>query len=384
MKNDDLLEFSESIDESYIEEVGRLRMSSEMGKCDENGADIISIRRKRRYGLSRAAVAVIAFASVLVLGGGAVWAMTASPLRDFFFKNSDKQYEEIYTNIGKKYEFKNIDLILEESIYDKAVGSGYTSISVWDKEGNPVVLQGNTEMFWGNFNETFEDAVMDLRGSAMSGYRIGEDVFYLLAVNADGYSGKYRGNTIFRHFRGRKNEERVLYKNEMEYIVLNEEQYSGLYNDLVALSENKESMVIYNNKLERNVPYYRFDTDQPDVIEVLDRYDPVKVQTIDVPAQEIMIDNLKITVGRTDMVLEYKEKECDLSSFALLREDGTRIDFKRKLVFPQWEASEYEKGYSTSGATEYDDGFIRFVYNLGFILGVDEKVTIEANGEIYE
>ena len=377
-KSEDLIHSLQRVDSRFIEEADPLKM--EKPETEDRKTPVTKITHK----LPKIAVAAIAVVCVLALSGGVVWAMTASPLKDFFFRNSDKQYEEIFTEIGKKFEFKNIDVIVEESIYEESTGRGYTSFSVWDKEGNPVELQGKAEMFWGNFNGTFKDAFMDLRGSTIGGYRIGEDVFYILSINSDSGSGTFRGNTIFRQTIVRQNKEREPYKNEIEYIVLNEEQYTRLYYDLVALSADKEITYIDAANEDRKVPYYRYDTDQPDVIEVLDRYDPVKVKTIDIPAQVVTVDGLKITIGRTDIALVFNDKECEVSSFSMIREDGSRLDFKRRIEFPQWEVSGSEKGYSTSGAHEYDDGFIWFIYNYGFILGKDEIVKIEVNGETYE
>ena len=89
---------------------------------DNETSNVTSITGRSRK-IPKFSAAVIAFVCVLALSGGAVWAMTNSSLKDYFFKNSDKQYEEISAEIGKKYEFNNIDVVLEEAIYDKSVVS---------------------------------------------------------------------------------------------------------------------------------------------------------------------------------------------------------------------------------------------------------------------
>ena len=103
----------------------------------EDDQKVIKIGRR----LPKIAVAAIAFACVLVLGGGVVWAMTASPLKDYLFKNSDKEFEQVYTEVGKEYIFGNHKVVYEGSSYEEAVGQGYLSFSFWDLDGKPMNKQ---------------------------------------------------------------------------------------------------------------------------------------------------------------------------------------------------------------------------------------------------
>ena len=57
-----------------------------------------------RTGMSKVAVAVAAFASVLVLSGGIAWAMNSEAIKDFFFPNSEKEFKEVYTEVGREYD----------------------------------------------------------------------------------------------------------------------------------------------------------------------------------------------------------------------------------------------------------------------------------------
>ena len=354
---------------------------------DNETSNVTSITGRSRK-ISKFSAAVIAFACVLALSGGAVWAMTNSSLKEFFFKNSDKQYEEISVEIGKKYEFNNVDVILEESIYDESVGIGYTSFSVWDKEGNPVSVEGKS--FRALYSEAFfdgiiKDTILDLKDSFISGFKVEGDTFYIVLLNCQSYYTKTDGNRLLCQFNIRQNDDEDTEKAVPEYILLNEEQYFSLYNDLLKLWDGKEIRYTKVTQMGKSVPFYSYNVDQPEVIDVLNRYDPVKVNIIDVPAQEILLDNMKIIVGRTNIVLEYIAKECDINSFALYREDGSKMEFTRT-GYPR--ASEHWEVQGVDGRIDMPNGSSdgkhwKIWLNYGFLLGMDEKVTIEINGQDY-
>ena len=145
MKNDDLFDLSEYLDESYIEEVGRMRVSNDIKGYDGQNSDIICINKNNRRRLPRAVAAVIAFACVLALSGGVVWAMTNTGLKDFFFNNSDKEFNELYTTGGKEYNIGEHKMVYEGSIYDKGVEQICLYFSVWDAQGQPADLPAELE-----------------------------------------------------------------------------------------------------------------------------------------------------------------------------------------------------------------------------------------------
>ena len=55
MKNDDLFDLSEYLDESYIEEVGRMRVSNDIKGYDGQNSDIICINKNSWRKLPKAA-----------------------------------------------------------------------------------------------------------------------------------------------------------------------------------------------------------------------------------------------------------------------------------------------------------------------------------------
>ena len=115
------------------------------------------------------------------------------------------------------------------------------------------------------------------------------------------------------------------------------------------------------------------------------------------PAQEIMVEDMKVKVGRTDITLIYNVNDSDIDAFTLIREDGTRIDFTKEEYIDGYDSATTEETlgnlWTVSGMdvnTRMGGGFkdkagdATYNYNFGFILGLNEKVKIEVNGDIYE
>lgn len=75
--------------------------------------------------LPKVASIVIVLICVMALGGVGVWAMTSSPLKDYFFDNSDKEFAEIYNAEGKECFFGSYKLLYEGSVFDNATGDGF-------------------------------------------------------------------------------------------------------------------------------------------------------------------------------------------------------------------------------------------------------------------
>ncbi len=105
--------------------------------CKENREGKI----KHSLQLSKAAVAIISVVIVLSLGGGVIWAMTGSALKETFFSGSDNEFEEVYSVIGDEYILSGYKLVYEGSTYDEAVQVGYLSFSVYDMDGNPYHIR---------------------------------------------------------------------------------------------------------------------------------------------------------------------------------------------------------------------------------------------------
>ncbi|MBO4921105.1 MAG: hypothetical protein J5372_04245 [Lachnospiraceae bacterium] len=382
MKKEDLMELSETIDESYIEEVGKIRMDNGVNKQEEKRASIISIDKESKRGLSKAAVAAIVFACVLVLGGGAVWAMTNSALKDFFFKNSDEQFEKVYTEVGTTFEIGNMNVVYEGSIYDKAVESGYLSFNFYDKEGNPLDIQAKGT----DIDCSYTSAGLG-RHSLSTGFAVGDDEFHLIFMNLQSVSTvRENNNYLIRFNRATVDGDDYFTNLEFRFLVLNKDQFNSIKEEAGQLDSNALMTFTYDPEADRAIPNYDRDSMQPEIVEILEKYNPYEVQSIDAPAQEFMIGNVKIVVGRTDILIAYNENEIDLDAFTLIRENGERIEFTRKTgsMFSTWTISGMDKKANMGGGSGNDDGSRKLTYNFGFVLGDDEKVKIETNGKVYE
>ena len=138
------------------------------------------------------------------------------------------------------------------------------------------------------------------------------------------------------------------------------------------------SVTAWDFEKDRPVLNYDPDSIQPEVVELLDKYDPRSIKTIDAAPQIIELPTLKVTVGRLDVRLDYNVNDLDIDSFILRRDDGTEIKFTYGEERWKVEADMY---YLTGNFIEGEDR--QEVYSLGFVLGKDEKVTIEVDGETY-
>ena len=116
--------------DSFIDEA----MPGKKVQKKETGV-VVPVKR----GMSKAAVAAAIALCVVVLGGGVVWAMTASPLKDYFFADSKEQaFADVYKDIGKTYKIGDHSVTPDGIIYDESIETGYVSFSAVDAMGNPT------------------------------------------------------------------------------------------------------------------------------------------------------------------------------------------------------------------------------------------------------
>ena len=408
MKNEDLYDLSEYLDESYIEEVGRLRMDNDKEGYAGQSADVISIDKKYRRRLSGAAVAVIAFACVLVLSGGVVWAMTNTGLKEFFFSNSDKEFNEMYTTGGKEYNIGTHKIVYEGSLYDKGVEEICLYFSVWDEQGHPVDLDEEEP-------EPMEHSTYDLYATDytqatfvnMIPYKIGDDVWGLLIDGARDVYMSTNGNSIYftisRYtldcFFGFRYTELPEYQ-DFAFTILNKDEIHRLNIELRKLERDEET------GRPKDIPE-QYDPDagewykqiddyagmHAEVAKIINKFDMRGVNGVTSTAQVVQIDDLKLTIGRMSLIMEYGIKDCNVESFTLIREDGTRTEFRLSEEYcdqrgtptdirANWLIDGVPNRFLGGGA--YINKGLVFIYNFGYILKDDEKVKIEANGRIYE
>ena len=376
-------------------------MAKAINMYEGNITNITEKKRNGRRGLPKVAAALIAFACVLALSGGAVWAFTNSALKDKFFGNSDQEFEKVYTEVGTVFSMDNIDAIYEGYIYDKSVDTVYLSFSFWDKEGNPIDIsyKKDSPSPFRDFTPTDERSYKNgynltlLRNTLAFDFGIGDDEVHIICMNSNNMSGTRDKNNYFIRI-DRSEYEGEYADKEFRFLLLNKEQFSSLKTELKQLDPDKILTISYDEEKDRFVSDYDLDSMQPEVVEILNRYNLCDVKCVDAQAQEILVDNLKVRVGRTDIALEYNEEECTVDSFAVIREDGTRIEVVREKydskdplgnpINSSWKVTGMDgyKRFGGGGSNNYKDWVVSF--NFGCILGLNEKVKIEANGKIYE
>ena len=367
-------------------------MAKAINMYDGNVTDITEKKRPGRRGLSKVAAALIAFACVVALSGGVAWAMTNSALKDFFFKNSNEEFDNVYTPATTKYNLGNVKAVYEGSIYDKATETGYLSFSFWDEEGNPIALKDNSEVCF--LNDKYTNDVMLSFNTFTNGLKIRDDKFYLILMNLDSVQTILDDNNCFVRF-----DRSYMADDDKKFgfVVLNKEQFAGLKADVDQLDPDTIFVDTYDPVTETFISNYDKTAVVPEVLEILEKYTINEVECIDTPAQEIMVEDMKVKVGRTDVTLIYNVNDCEIDAFTLIREDGTRIDFTKEVFVDGYNSATTEETignmWNVSGMDVYKRvgggfadkaGDATYNYNFGFILGLNEKVKIEANGKIYE
>ncbi|MBR4816674.1 MAG: hypothetical protein IKZ73_05320, partial [Lachnospiraceae bacterium] len=363
-----------------------------IGMYEGSSNTIEDISRTGRRGLSKVAVALIALAGVLTLSGGVAWAMTNSALKDFFFKNSSEEFENVYTPVIAEYDLGNVKAVYEGSIYDKSTEIGYLSFSFRDNAGNPIILKNNNEVCF--LNDSYTNDNMLSFHTFTNGLKIGDERFYLILINLDSCHTILDDNNLFVRF----NRTYVPEDNKpFGFVVLSKEQFDALKADVAQLDPDAIFAYTYDPVTDTVTSDYDKTAVAPKVLEILGKYTINEVECIDTPAQEITVEDMKVKVGRTDITLIYNVNDCEIDAFTLIREDGTRIDFTKEeytvgynsatneeTTGNIWNVSEIDSDKRFGGGFQEKDGEATYTYNFGYILGLNEKVKIEANGNIYE
>ena len=382
-------DYREAMDSITVSDEEKARV---IGMYEGSSNKIEDISRTGRRGLSKVAVALIALAGVLTLSGGVAWAMTNSALKDFFFKNSSEEFESVYTPVMAEYDLGNVKAVYEGSIYDKSTEIGYLSFSFRDNAGNPIILKNNNEVCF--LNDSYTNDNMLSFHTFTNGLKIGDERFYLILINLDSCYTILDDNNLFVRF----NRTYVPEDNKpFGFVVLNKEQFDALKADVAQLDPDAIFAYTYDPVTDTVTSDYDKTAVAPKVLEILEKYTINEVECIDTPAQEITVEDMKVKVGRTDITLIYNVNDCEIDAFTLIREDGTRIDFTKEeytvgynsatteeTTGNIWNVSEIDSDKRFGGGFQEKDGEATYTYNFGYILGLNEKVKIEANGNIYE
>ena len=360
--------------------------------ADTSSAKISSVKR----GMPKIAVAALAFVCVLALSGGVVWAMNSAAIKEFF-SNSEEEFKQVYTEVGKEYDIGSYKIIYEGSAYEEAVEQGYLSFSVWDKEGNPVTL---AELF-ADQNLTYKwlpNSLLTDRFIHPWELKIGSDKWYFVSTYNNGLSLFTEDNNLYMTFSRLdtdENGENYYEGKNFQFMILNKDQWKTFNDDIKGLNQSELCPFSYDKETDRVISNYDTNALLPEVVEIINRYDPCDVESLTYSPQVIQIGNVKLTVGRANMLIDYNVDDSDLGDFIVRRADGTELKLSRKET--TFKKGNGENGHSVTwytdnpqnyntgfGSTDDKTGNAKWGFNYGFILGADEKVTIETNGQIYE
>ena len=365
----------EAIDSIPVSEEEKTRVISlAIKKKEHNGDDsqekrkVVSISRK----MSKTAVIIITAIFVLVIGGGIAWAMSASGLKNFFFKDNDSSFETVYMEGGREYDFGEYKVSFTGYAYDGGVGRGYLQFGFTDISGNPLDISTMLEY---DKDIRFDRAKSELtRKTSVNGYTLGDQKIIFLFMNTGSRYTILNGSDMLVKF---KAETKDFYSEaeSVRFLVLSGEEWKKICEEMDAINEDDVCNLTYDP--DRMVPVYYYDIDsmQSEVVDILEKYAPVDIISTTKEPQFIETGGLKVTVGRMDILFEYNIEECDVKSFTLRRKDGTELVFRRK-DDESWtvEGIDSTKTYSSGGRY---GGKVRLDYTMGFVLGPEEKVEIE-------
>ena len=288
MKEEDLIYSLSKLDADIIEDADPL-----------NATRLKTVNTK--HGMPKTAAAAIVFACVLVLGGGVVWAMTASPLKEYFFKNSDKEFEDIYTEAGKEYKIGSHTVVFDGAIYDESVDTGYVSFSAFDEEGNPVTFDENLNerSFSLIYDRLPKEKARLVRNTNHLSFKLGEDEGFIIWINAPSMGTKYSETSMCFQFKS----ESVDYgKRDIGFMVVDKGTYDKIVEDISNLNEEEMDVLSYDED-NRKVLYGGRDWNEPipEVVNILEKYDVVYLEYKSLTSQVIETENCTFIFKKMDM-----------------------------------------------------------------------------------
>ena len=380
MKKEDLIYSMTNIDDRFIEEADPEKAGTGAGK-EQNSQKITPVKR----GLSKTAVAAIVAICVLVMGGGAVWAMTMSPLKEYFFANSGEQaFSDIYNEMGKTYTIGSHTVTLDGMTYDEATGIGYVSFSAVDAEGNPTSFIPYEVTSQNGVPTRMSLGDPDLTSHIWTeSYKLGDDEVHFIKLYVSSCYENMGEPTLYWQLC----DDKELYGSPILFTVVDKNTWDRIVDEIAQL--DKESLLKIEYSPEKDEVIYggsNYNAVIPEVLNILKKYDLVELDYEAMPSQVIETENCTFIFGRTDGILKYNSEEFNVDSFVIKRESGEEIKVERYFKdFNLWKISDVDNmrwfPNTSSGSGEND--YVA-CYNYGFILGVDEKVSVIINGETYK
>ncbi len=326
---------------------------------------------KVTHRITKTAAVIITFICVLAVGGGIAWAMTSSPLKDYFFPKNDKTFDAVFAEANRNYDFGDYIITYSGSVYDSAVGRGYLQFDFKDSAGNPINV---TEMLKYNDSISFGlDNVVLTRKISVHGYTLGTtEVIFLFMNNDSLYTIKDSSNILVK-FNVNNEEEDA--SEPVSFILLTKSEWEEILTKVEALDEDKLCAYSYDINSLAPIFYYNRNSMQLEVAEILKQYNPIEIKNTTSPPQIVEAEGLRITVGRLDILFEYNPSSCEARQFILKRKDGTELVFNRN-DDESWSVTGIDKNKSFVSSKQTGKT-VKKDYTMGFVLDPDEKVTIE-------
>lgn len=379
MKKEDLIYSMADIDDRFIEE-------ADPEKAGVRALDMQTSKKAApvKRSLSRTAVAAIAAICILVMGGGAVFAMTATPLRNYFFKNSEeKAFNDVYKEIGKTYTIGSHQITLDGMTYDEATGTGYVSFSAFDSQGNPTSFIPYEPVSQNGTPARASLGDPDLTSHIWTeSYKLGDDEVYFIKINVSTCYQQTGQPTLYWQLRGDKE----IYDAPVLFTVADKDTWKQMTDEIAQLDKEALLNKVYVPEKEEYV-FGGADYSKvlPEVMDILNKHDLVALDYEALPSQVIETENCTFIFGRTDGILKYNSEEFDVDSFVIKRENGEKVTVERFIKdFNLWKVSDLDNMSwfpDTSDGSGKNDYVAR--YNYGFILGLNEKVSVIINGKTY-
>ena len=363
-------ELKQGIKDIFNNMVGTEEVKNKVIEMCRNSCDV---RPKHQWHMPKTAAAMLVTACIQVLSGSVVWAMTGSALKEAFFSGSDNEFEEVYSVIGDEYLLGEYKLIYEGSAYEEAVEHGYLSFSVYDMDGNPIEANSIKVV-----SKELANSLIMRKTQAFSVLINEKEIGLFVYLNSESmFTVNNNNNILFRFSRLNNNDH--YNDSPFSFLFLDMDKAQDVYNRIDQLDEDTICPLSFDES--KGIPLYGYDINsmQPEVEDILNEYNPCYVKSINTPAQIIEFDGIKLTIGRMDVVIEFNQYRT-VSSFSLVRDTGERVLFTYNEGFWNVEGNE---NIQTGGGPGNLLGDRKEAFNMGFVLGADEKVTIEVNGKTY-
>lgn len=323
------------------------------------------IKRK----LSKVAlVAIVAICSVILLSGVLVYAFYHDAISEYFFGKDSNKITEIYNREDKVYSFGRNKIVLHGTICDESTGVAYLSFEAYDSESETC---NDKSTVWSDL--TFLGSVEPemQRHISLIGCTVGEDNYYIIISNCDGYQCRTTGNISF--FKCYFNPETNIDDNSFGYLVLDEKGIQDFLDDYKNMDVDR---ILYGDD-ER---YYLkpmeeqgFDMErvQPEMLALLDKHGLERISRDNLIVRSVEVDGISVVLGKTDCFIKYNMKD-KIDRIALVREDGTEIQ-----IIKNGELT--SNGHYAFGEVDKKSGDVFYQYGYGLVLGDKENVTIIIN-----